>query len=62
MKIKVLNLLLDGLERKMASSKWATIAKWSQDTANRDVAALLDLGLLRKGESGDRSTNYEIVA
>lgn len=60
--IKVLNRLLDGFEGKMTSSKWAAIAKCSQDTANRDIAALLELGLLRKGEGGGRSTHYEIVA
>lgn len=59
--IKVLNCLLDGFEGKMTSSKWATIAKCSQDTANRDIAALIDLGLLQKGEGGGRSTNYELV-
>ncbi|QRZ12926.1 Fic family protein [Paracoccus methylovorus] len=59
--IKILNRLLDGFEGKMTSSKWATIAKCSQDTANRDIAALLDLGLLRKGEAGGRSTSYELV-
>jgi Fic family protein len=59
--IKVLNRLLDGFEGKMTSSKWALIAKCSQDTANRDIAALIGLGLLRKGEGGGRSTHYEIV-
>ena len=59
--IKVLNRLLDGFEGKMTSSKWAVIAKCSQDTANRDIAALLDLGLLRKGDGGGRSTHYELV-
>jgi len=59
--IKVLNRLLDGFEGKMTSSKWATIARCSQDTANRDIAALLDLGFMRKGEGGGRSTNYELV-
>ena len=60
--IKVLNRLLDGFEGKMTSSKWATIAKCSQDTANRDITALVDLGLLRKGDGGGRSTHYEIIA
>jgi Fic family protein len=60
--VNVLNRLLDGFEGKMTSSKWAAIAKCSQDTANRDIAALLELGLLRKGEGGGRSTHYEIVA
>lgn len=59
--IKVLNRLLDGFEGKMTSSKWAMIAKCSQDTANRDIATLIGLGLLRKGEGGGRSTNYELV-
>jgi Fic family protein len=59
--IKVLNRLLDGFESKMTSSKWAVIAKCSQDTANRDIAALLELGLLRKGEGGGRSTHYALV-
>ena len=59
--IKVLNRLLDGFEGTMTSSKWAIIAKCSQDTANRDIAALLDRGLLRKGEGGGRSTHYELV-
>lgn len=59
--INVLNRLLDGFEGKMTSSKWATIAKCSQDTANRDIALLIDAGLLRKGDGGGRSTHYEIV-
>jgi Fic family protein len=59
--ITVLNRLLDGFEGKMTSSKWAVIAKCSQDTANRDITALLDLGLLRRGDGGGRSTHYELV-
>ncbi|EEW24066.1 Fic family protein [Rhodobacter ferrooxidans] len=59
--IKVLNRLLDGFEGKMTSSKWAAIAKCSQDTANRDIAALIDAGLFRKGEGGGRSTHYEVA-
>jgi Fic family protein len=59
--IKVLNRLLDGFEGKLTSSKWAILAKCSQDTANRDIAALIDIGLLRRGEGGGRSTHYEIT-
>ncbi len=58
--IKVLNHLLDGFEGKLTSSKWAILAKCSQDTANRDIAALIDVDLLRRGEGGGRSTHYEI--
>ena len=42
------NRLLDGFEGSMTSSRWATIAKCSQDTAYRGIAAQLDLGLLIK--------------
>jgi Fic family protein len=59
--IKVLNRLLDGFEGKMTTSKWATIAKCSQDSASRDIAALIELGLMRKGEAGGRSTSYKLV-
>ncbi|NQV98817.1 MAG: Fic family protein [Rhodospirillales bacterium] len=58
--IKMLNRLLDGFEGKLTSSKWAKIADCSQDTAGRDITALVDLGLLRRGEEGGRSTHYEI--
>ena len=33
----MLNRLLDGFEGKLTSSKWAIIAKRSQDTASRDI-------------------------
>jgi len=58
--IKVLNRMLDGFEGKLTSSKWAKLAKCSQDTANRDITALIELGILRKGEAGGRSTSYRI--
>ena len=47
--IKILNRLLDGFEGKMTTSKWAAIGKCSQDSASRDIAALIELGLMRKG-------------
>ncbi len=39
--IKVLNRLLDGLEGNLTSSKWAKLARCSQDTASRDINDLL---------------------
>ena len=59
--IKVLNRMLDGFEGKMTSSKWAKIGKCSQDSANRDIAALLGHGLLERGPGGGRSTHYVIA-
>ncbi len=58
--IKLLNKLLDGFEGKLTSSKWATIAKCSQDTALRDITDLLERGVLRKSDASGRSTSYLI--
>jgi Fic family protein len=57
----MLNRLLDGFEGKLTSSKWAKLAKCSHDTALRDIAALVDGGILMRGEPGGRSTSYELV-
>jgi Fic family protein len=59
--LKLLKKMLDGFEGKLTSSKWATIAKCSPDTALRDINELLARGVLRKSDSGGRSTSYEIV-
>jgi Fic family protein len=56
----VLNKLLDGFEGKLQTSKWAKIAKCSQDTALRDIQDLIDKGILKKEDAGGRSTNYEL--
>jgi Fic family protein len=58
--IKLLNLLLDGFDGKLTSSKWAVIAKCSPDTALRDIQDLLDRGVLQKSAAGGRSTSYAI--
>jgi Fic family protein len=59
--IKVLNRLLDGFEGKLTTSKWAKLAKCSQDTAYRDILTLIELGALVKAEGGGRSTSYELA-
>jgi Fic family protein len=59
--IKVLNRLLDGFEGKLTSSKWAKIAKCSQDTAHRDITGLIERGALQKDPGGGRSTSYSLV-
>lgn len=60
--IKVLNRLLDGFEGKLTTSKWASLAKCSQDTALRDITDLLQRGVLQKTNAGGRSTHYEICS
>ena len=57
----MLNRLLDGFEGKLTTSKWARIAKCSQDTALRDISGLLTHGILARGDPGGRSTSYEIA-
>lgn len=57
---KVLNMLLDGFEGKLNSSKWYKINHCSQDTANRDIKDLTERGILKKMEGGGRSTCYEL--
>ena len=57
----MLNKLMDGFEGKLTSSKWATIAKCSQDTALRDILHLVDRGILAKDPAGGRSTSYSLA-
>lgn len=57
----MLNKLLDGFEGKLKTSKWAKIAKCSQDTALRDIKDLINKEILKQEESGGRSTNYELI-
>jgi Fic family protein len=56
----MLNKLLDGIEGKLTSSKWAKITKCSPDTALRDITDLIAKQILCKEGSGGRSTNYEL--
>jgi Fic family protein len=58
---KIVNLLLGDFEGKLTSSKWAKIAKCSQDTALRDIDALVARGVLAKEDAGGRSTSYTLV-
>ncbi|MCB0847021.1 MAG: Fic family protein [Bacteroidetes bacterium] len=57
----MLNKLLDGFEGKLKTSKWAKMTKSSPDTALRDIKDLIEKGILKKEDSGGRSTNYELV-
>lgn len=55
---RILNKLLDGFDGKLTSSKWAKIAKCSQDTAARDIQDLIAKDILMKESAGGRSTSY----
>jgi Fic family protein len=58
---RVLNRLLDGFEGKLTTSKWAKLAKCSQDTAFRDILQLVDHGILIRNPEGGRSTSYALA-
>jgi Fic family protein len=49
------------IEGKLTSSKWAKLAKCSQDTAHRDIIDLVNRGMLVKDPAGGRSTSYSLV-
>jgi Fic family protein len=57
----VINRVLSGFEGKLTSSKWAKLAKRSQDTAGRDIDDLVKRGILEKEAGGGRSTSYALA-
>jgi Fic family protein len=56
---KIINMLLDGFEGNLTSSKWAKICKCSHDTATRAIADLQQKDILEKLGAG-RSTHYAL--
>jgi Fic family protein len=57
----LINRLTDGFEGKLTSSKWAKIARCSQDTAIRDINDLLGKKILLKDPAGGRSASYSLI-
>jgi len=58
----VLNRLLDGFDGKLTTTTWAKLAKCSHDTALRDIAALVEGGILVRNPEGGRSTSYGLAS
>ncbi|MBA3677328.1 MAG: Fic family protein [Sphingosinicella sp.] len=58
---RVLNRVLGPFEGNLTSSKYAKLAKTSQDTAARDIADLVDKGVLAREPGGGRSTSYSLA-
>lgn len=56
----LINRLLDGFEGKLTSSKWAKIAKCSQDSALRDIDDLIGKAILTREPAGGRGTSYSL--
>lgn len=57
----MINRILDGFQGKLTTTKWAKIAKCSQDTALRDIEGLIAAGVLVKEPGGGRSTSYALA-
>jgi Fic family protein len=57
----MLNRLLDGFEGKLTTSKYAKLAKCSEDTALRDITYLVERGILLRGSERGRSTGYSLA-
>ena len=53
--------LLDDFKGKLTSSKWAKLAKCSQDTALRDIKELIAWGVLLRNPGGGRSASYKLA-
>ncbi len=57
----ILNRYLDGFEGKLTARKWAILGKCSPASAQRDIADLVDRGVLRRNPGGSKNTSYDLV-
>ena len=58
---KVINRMLDDFKGHLTTSKYAKIAKCSNDTALRDIRALKERGILLSNKGGGRSSSYRLA-
>lgn len=56
--LKVIKKLVDGFDGNITSSKWTRMTKCTKMTATRDINDLIQKGILKKNESGGRSSSY----
>lgn len=57
----ILNRFLDGFEGKLTARKWAALGKCSPATAQRDIADLIEKGVLRRNPGGSKNTSYDLA-
>ena len=58
---KVINRMLDDFKGRLTTSKYAKLAKLSNDTALRDIRELLARGIAAKNSGGGRSTSDRLA-
>jgi len=57
----IINRMLNGFKGHMSTSKYAKLAKCSNDTALRDLRELVERGILLQNPGGGRSTSYRLT-
>ena len=57
----ILNRYLDGFEGNLTAKKWAILGKCSPASAQRDIADLVDKGVLRRNPGGSKNTSYSLI-
>jgi Fic family protein len=57
----VINRMLDNFKGHLTTSKYAKLARCSNDTALRDIRELLERGIVAKNSGGGRSTSYRLA-
>lgn len=57
----IINRMLDGFKGHMNTSKYAKLAKCSNDTALRDIRDLVKRGIFVQNPGGGRSTSYRMA-
>ncbi len=62
---KVINTLLEagpgGFEGGLTNKKYRHMTKTTRETAKRDMAGLVNMGLMKKNPGGGRSTSYDLA-
>ena len=58
---RVISRMLDDFKGHLTTSKYAKLAECSNDTALRDIQALLERGIIEKNPGGGRSTSYRLA-
>jgi hypothetical protein len=57
----MLNRCLDGLHGNLTARKWAILGKCSPASAQRDIADLVEKGILQRNPGGSKNTSYALA-
>jgi Fic family protein len=57
----IINRYLDGFEGHLTARKWAVLGKCSPASAQRDIADLVDKGVLQRNPGGSKNTSCALI-